>query len=920
MDYKDTLNLPETDFPMRANLKQMEPEILKKWDNLKIYDKTKQKNSAQAVYTLHDGPPYANGRIHIGHALNKILKDVVIRYQIMQGRYCRMIPGWDCHGLPVELQLLKELKVNKDEIDQLEFRRQAADYALRYVGMQRDDFIRLGCWADWKDPYLTLNHSYEAGMLEVLARLVRQGYVYRGLRPVNWCVYCHTALAEAEVEYAEKESDSIFIRFRLDNADARNVLGVEDVDIIVWTTTPWTLLSNVAVAFNPSLDYVLVENDQGRFVCAQSLLEVLQKRFLGDVKVLKVFKAGILERRHARHPFLDREALLVLADYVSAEDGSGCVHIAPGHGDEDFRVGKQYKLDIIMPIDDRGVFRDVGKFSGIHVTKMNDVVLEELKKSGTLLLATKIRHSYPHCWRCKNPLMFRTTEQWFFDVEHDGLRERILEHVQKSVRWVPAQGRDRFYAMMANRPDWCLSRQRLWGVPIPALICKDCGKVVLDAGFIEYLSRLVREYGSNVYFERSISELLPQGFSCGCGGREFDKGTDILDVWFESGVSFYSVLKQSDGVEFPADLYLEGSDQHRGWFQVSMINAAATEGIPPYKTVLTHGFVVDGEGRKMSKSMGNVVAPQEVIDKYGAEILRLWTVFSDYRDEVRISDEILRQLADAYRKIRNTLRFMLGNLHGFTPDQLVLDDQLRPVDRYILSRLAELSENVTKYYDSFLFYRIYHDVYDFCNITLSSFYLDIMKDKLYTYSAKSKHRLSVQTVLWYCTDFLIKAIAPFLSFTAEQAYSSFCDGTDSESVFLTRWPDCRRYRDPELESEFGRLMGMRESVYKAMEEKRTAGEIGSSLEAHVIVTVADDTEYELLSRRIEELTEIFIVSSVSIEKGPVRQVSVVRAEGDKCPRCWNVRADIGIDQQFSDVCGRCAEALRDLERPGRLTV
>jgi isoleucyl-tRNA synthetase len=909
MDYKTTLNLPVTDFPMRASLPQLEPQILAQWKASDVYAEGLRRKKDAPRYTLHDGPPYANGKIHIGHALNKTLKDVVVKYKTLRGFHARMIPGWDCHGLPVELALLKDLKVNKDDVDQVKFREQAAAYATKHVGLQRDDMIRIGCWADWEKPYLTLNPDYEAGMLEVLAQLSDDGYIYRGKRPVNWCVDCHTALAEAEVEYADKESDSIYFTFKLNDA---SVFGRDDVKVVVWTTTPWTLFSNLAIAFNPSLEYVLAETSKGVFVFAAALKERLEKKIFGEVKILQTFNAKVLEKKTVRHPFVDRDSLITLADYVSAEDGSGCVHIAPGHGQEDFQVGKQYGLDVLVPIDGKGVFRDIGQHSGTHVTKMNPIVIGMMQENGTLLRHEKISHSYPHCWRCKKPLMFRATEQWFVNMEHKGLRNRILDIVDNEVRWVPQQGHERFRAMIVTRPDWCISRQRLWGVPIPALTCKKCGKTQLSGDFVRHLSAIVRTEGTNAYFSKDLKDLLPADVTC-CGGQEFEKGKDILDVWFESGVSFKSVLGQNDGVDCPADLYLEGSDQHRGWFQVSMINAAATTGKAPYKAVLTHGFVVDGDGRKMSKSVGNVVAPQSVIDSYGAEILRLWAIFSDYRDEVRISDEILKQLADAYRKIRNTIRFLLGNLNGFTPDDLVPPEQLRHTDRYILSKLAGLAKRTEQNYDDFLFYKLYHDVHDFCNVTLSSFYLDITKDTLYTFSAKSLERRSVQTVLWHSADFLIKAIAPFLCFTAEQAYGHFSARNKQPSVFLDVWSEYAKYEDKVLEEKTERVLELRDRVFKVMEGVRGAGEIGASLEAQVVLGFKNENEYAFFAGLTDALKEIMIVSAVTVEKAAENTVVVKKAVGEKCPRCWNIRTDIGTDAKFSQVCPRCAQALNDMQ-------
>ena len=905
MDYSKTLNLPKTDFPMRANLSKNEPKLL---DNLhNVYAILRSLNKNKPKYILHDGPPYANGNIHIGHALNKILKDIIIKYKTLKGYDAPFIPGWDCHGLPVELKLLEELGTKKDQVDQLEFRRKAKDFALKFVDIQRKDFIRLGVWGDWQHPYLTLDPKYEARALEVFARLVELGFVYRGLRPVNWCIECTTALAEAEVEYNDKISDSIFVRFRLSGSVFEGIS--DDIDIVVWTTTPWTLISNVAIALHPELDYLLVKSSLGLLIFADSLADNLRNKFTGrDFTVIKRFKGKILQGKSAKHPFIERDSRIILADFVSQDEGSGCVHIAPGHGEEDFQAGKVNNLEIIMPLDDKGFFKDAGEFSGLSVKKINNILIDKMKARGTLLLSEKISHSYSHCWRCKNPLIFRTTHQWFLNIDFNGLRNKLINEIE-NVQWIPSQGKERMSSMVELRPDWCLSRQRLWGIPIPALKCKDCGDVFLDSKVIRNLANIVKAESSDIWFYIDLKQVLSGNVKCKCGSVNFDKEKDILDVWFESGVSYYSVVKDNALLRFPADLYLEGSDQHRGWFQVSLIPSVATEGKPPFTSVLTHGFVVDGEGRKMSKSLGNIISPQEVISSYGAEILRLWVSYSDYSEDIRLSPEILKQLIEAYRKIRNTIRFILGNLHDFDcKKELLNHEEFIELDKVLLSKLSCLSDEISDYYDKFLFYKVYQKIYEFCNITLSSFYLDILKDRLYTFSPKSKERLSSQTVLWYILDFLLKAIAPLLSFTSEEANSFFKKDT-IESVFVSSWPNLSGFKDLKLEDSFSRIFDLRQEVLKIMEEKRTQGLIRSSLEAEVLIEVDVQQDFEFLQSHEDILREVFIVSSVNVKKASKFLIKIEKARGTKCPRCWNYRNDIGKSVDFKDVCSRCARAL-----------
>lgn len=887
-----------------------EPLFLNGWE--KLYYKALKDRQDREKYILHDGPPYANGKIHIGHTLNKILKDMVVKYKLQRGYCVPFVPGWDCHGLPVELKLLEKLKARKDEVDQIEFRKKAKDFALNFVGVQKKDFIRLGGWADWKNPYLTLKPDYEYGVLNVLKELADAGYVYRGLKPVNWCIDCATALAEAEVEYQDKESDSIYVKFKLTDKVFEDV--DEDVNIMIWTTTPWTLLSNSGVALHPDLDYVLVRTSKGVFVFAESLKPLIEEKvFQGKVEVLQKFNGGKLKGHKAFHPFFDRDSEIVLADYVSAEEGSGCVHIAPGHGEEDYKVGKEYGLPTIMPVDNKGYFKDVGEFSGLRVNKVNSTVIDTLKSNDKLLLAEKISHSYPHCWRCKKPLIFRTTDQWFLDMEHRNLRDRLCKTIE-NVGWIPSQGKERMYSMVKTRPDWCLSRQRLWGIPIPAVRCKDCGKVLLDVGVIKNFAEKVKEKSSDVWFKEEVNEFLPEGFKCECGSTSFEKEKDILDVWFESGASFNSVLKTNPQLGFPSDLYLEGSDQHRGWFQVSLILSVALTDNPPFKNVLTHGFVVDGEGKKMSKSQGNVIPPQKVMNKFGAEVLRLWVSFGNYAGDVGLSDDIIKQLVDSYRKIRNTIRFVLANISDFNPQtELLSVDKLWEVDKYMLSVASVFLSEIEGLYDRFLFYKVYQKLYEFCNVKMSSFYLDITKDRLYTFPRQSEARKSAQTVLWYIQNFLLKAMAPILSFTAEEAYSYFSAAEEKESVFLSEWPDYKSFKSPALLEKWEKIFSIREQVLKGLEEKRAKSELGSSLEAEVVLNFSNPEDYKLFKEAEDVLREVFIVSGVYVKEKDKFSIEIKKSEGNKCPRCWNYRYDLGEDDKFSEVCSRCAKALKEID-------
>ncbi|UCD16124.1 MAG: isoleucine--tRNA ligase [Candidatus Omnitrophota bacterium] len=913
MNYKNTLNLPETSFSMKANLTRLEPEILSYWAKLGEYELLCNQRKDKEKFILHDGPPYANGLIHIGHALNKILKDIIVKYKFMKGYNVPFIIGWDCHGLPVEHQLFKEMKLTKHDVKVGDFRKKAKEFALKHVKLQEQDFKKLGIFCDWDNPYLTLNPGYEYGVLKLLEFLVEAGYVYRGRKPVNWCASCETALAEAEVEYLDKESDSIYVLFKV--AKDIDKFGGADTYFLVWTTTPWTLISNVAVAVHPDFRYCLTEFRGRKVLLAKDLIPLLEEKVGGKFKALDTFRGKELENINLKHPFLDREALVVLADFVSREEGSGCVHIAPGHGQEDFSLTKKYSLDVIMPVDDKGIFCEPQGFKGRSISEANKEVIKKLKANNFLVKHTKITHSYPHCWRCKNAIIFRATYQWFLNVDHKNLRSKAIEQLDK-VEWIPSSGKERMKAMLTTRPDWCLSRQRLWGVPIPAVKCKKCLNVVLDKEVISKSASVFKKEGSDAWFNLPIEKFLPQGYKCcECGNVEFLKEFDILDVWFESGVSFFTVVMDNPALKFPADMYLEGSDQHRGWFQVSLIPSVAKEDKAPFKKILTHGFVVDGEGKKMSKSLGNVIAPQEISKKYGSEILRLWVAYSDYSEDVKISQDIIKQLVDIYRKVRNTIRFILGNIYDFNfSETRVTYQQLLEVDRYMLSKSMAVYEQVLNFYEKFSFYKATQAIFNFCNLDLSSFYLDFLKDRLYTFSAGSLERRSAQFVLYHILRLLVNMIAPVLSFTSEEVYQAWENlygktqtvfSSSLDSAFNCEWID------KPLMARWNRIISLRAGVLREIEKEREKANIGSSLQARVLLQF-NEKDYDFYKSYEAQLQEIFIVSGVEVKKGnPL--IKVEKAKGEKCLRCWNWRKDVKIDPDLGQVCGRCQQVLSKLK-------
>ncbi|MDP3790615.1 MAG: isoleucine--tRNA ligase [Candidatus Omnitrophota bacterium] len=902
MDYKNTLNLPKTDFPMKADLPNREPKFVKHWQDIGLYEKLRKLYKGKKKFILHDGPPYANGNIHMGHALNKILKDIVIRYQTMRGFDSPYIPGWDCHGLPVEHQLFKELKMTKYDIDQVKFRKKAYDYAMKYVAIQREQFKRLGIMGGWETPYLTLSRDYEAQIVRSFGKLVDKGYVYKDLKPVNWCATCETALAEAEVEYENKTSPSIYVTFNLK----------DNVYFIIWTTTPWTLLANVAIALHPEAEYVFADVAGGKtYILAKALLDnVMAKIGIKDYKISKTVKGKELEGLEVKHPFIDRKAKVVTASYVSMEDGAGCVHTAPGHGQEDYMTGKRYNLPTIMPVDSKGKFdSSCGEFSHMDVIKANKPILEKLASIKHLLHEEEVTHSYPHCWRCKRPIIFRATEQYFLRIDHKDLRKRMLKSISSDIKWIPQVGESRISSMVENRPDWCLSRQRYWGVPIVAFYCTSCNEVLLDAKVIEHVASIFEKESADAWFINKEEDLIPAGTKCKkCGKSGFRKETDILDVWFDSGISHQAVLKNNKDLDYPCELYLEGSDQHRGWFQSALITGMGIDERPPYKSVLTHGFVVDGEGKKMSKSLGNVITPEEVMKKYGADILRLWVASSDYSEDIRMSGEILTRLADAYRKIRNTYKYLLSNLYDFDPEKDKVEyKNMLEIDRWILNELAALVKDSSRNYETYAFHKVYRDVYNFCVNEVSSIYLDVLKDRMYTFSKSSPERKSGQTAMFEVLSALLKIMAPLLAVTTDEAWGYLSVKDKKESVHLESWPDesiCQKWIDKELEDKWKVLAGVRETVLKKIEEKRSRGDIGASLEAAVTVVTNDAKTMKILSEDKDFLRYLFIVSQANIEEGEP-DILVQKAAGIKCSRCWNYSDTVGMDKAHPTLCERC---------------
>jgi isoleucyl-tRNA synthetase len=937
MDYKDTLNLPKTSFPMRANLPQNEPKLVEKWEKDHVYFEMLEANEGKPKFILHDGPPYANGNIHIGHALNKVLKDIIVKYRAMTGQVAPYVPGWDCHGLPIELQVEKNIgRTKKLAMSKAEVRRLCREYAEKYISIQREEFKRLGILGDWQEPYLTMTPSYEAQEIRELGKFAASGALYRKKKPVYWCASCVTALAEAEVEYEEHVSPSIYVKFLV--KDPRGTFTADDVPtyFVIWTTTPWTLPANQAIAINPKFTYRRVRTPYGALIIEQELAPRVMKAIGLEPSKYKitecVWTGAELEGIVCRHPWLDRDSKIVLGEFVTRDQGTGCVHIAPGHGQEDYEVGMRYGLEVLAPVDAEGRFTaEAGDLRGESLFKANPKIIQKLRDHGALLNEETLPHSYPHCWRCKKPVVFRATEQWFISMETNRLKHSALAAIEQ-VRWVPPWGKDRIRGMLESRPDWCISRQRSWGVPIPAVYCKECNEAILTQDLCEHIAGIVETEGSDAWFIRPIIELVPADLACPrCGKSDFFREEDILDVWFDSGVSHAAVVETDPRLGGRANLYLEGSDQHRGWFHTALLTSIATRHRAPYESVLTHGFTLDGKGRKMSKSLGNVIAPQEITKKSGAEILRLWVAAEDYREDVRISDEILNRLVEAYRRLRNTARFLISNLYDFDPEHdLVPPPDLDELDRWILHRTESLLSRCREAYEKYEFHTVFHALNNYCSVDLSAQYLDIVKDRLYCAGAKSKERRAAQTTLHRILNVLVHLLAPILSFTAEEIWTYMrAKNPASGSIFLSQMPQADpAMLDRELADRWDRIFKERAEVLKALEEARIKGIIGHSLDAKVVLVNQNGGPNSSLGNLIKsdrsKMQDVLIVSQADISESATSdsanlslykteflncQIAVSKAEGLKCERCWKYDTEVGRDRIHQTVCARCAAVL-----------
>ncbi len=941
-DYKDSINLPKTDFPMKASLPQREPKQLDRWNELNLYQKVVAQNAGRELFVFHDGPPYANGHIHQGHILNKVLKDIVVKYANMSGRLCEFVPGWDCHGLPIELKSEEELGGKRKELTKLELRKHCRGYAQRFVDFQRAEFKRLGVLARWDEPYLTMSFDYEAQTVRELAAFARRGALVRGKKPVYWCVRDRTALAEAEVEYEDHSSPSIYVAFPLLSELPGEAFKGKKVELVIWTTTPWTLPANLAISAHPEVTYLAYDLSGRVVVIAKDLLASFLSEVAPDELAIRDVKAGEakpgsvaalknpgkilgylegkkLEHLQYRHVLNGKSCPVILGEHVTTDSGTGLVHTAPGHGAEDFEVGQRYGLETLSPVDASGRFTDeAGEFKGEKIFEANPKIVARLVELKALLSDPKaeIAHSYPHCWRCKQPVIFRATPQWFISMSHNGLRQKALAEIDK-VRWIPRWGRERIYGMIETRPDWCVSRQRAWGVPIAVFYCQQCEEEVVDPEVMEQVAGIFEKEGADAWFAHPPETFLKPGTRCRkCGGTSFRKEEDILDVWFDSGVSWAAVAQKRPNLRVPVDLYLEGSDQHRGWFHSSLLCSVGTRDSAPYKAVLTHGFVVDGEGKKMSKSLGNYIPFDQVLKEMGAEILRLWVASSDYRDDIRVSRQILEKLSEGYRKIRNTLRYALGNLHDFNPrTDAVAPQELPPLDRWARARLGQVVQKVRKAYEDYEFHVVYHAVLEFCAVDLSAVYFDILKDRLYTAGTNSKGRRAAQTVLHEIAMDLLGLLAPIMSFTCDEAYG-FLPHRERESIFLEPLPQVSvDAQDEAILAEFDRLLAVRSEVQKVLEAARRDKMIGSSLEAKVVLK-ADAELQGFLKDHAPDLATYFIVSKVEIVErmsaGAVKaeglplEIKVETAPGTKCPRCWNFSEAIDASQP---VCPKCAQAL-----------
>lgn len=931
MDYGKTLHLPKTDFPMRGNLPKREPDFLQFWQEHHIYEKRLKKRDGSPKFILHDGPPYANGKLHIGHALNKVLKDIILKYKTQQGYYTKYIPGWDTHGLPIEHAVIKDTGLNRHEMAPLDLRRKCRDYALARVAEQKKDFVRFGVLGDWDHPYLTLQKPIEVAQIGVFGKMAKKGYIYKGLKTVYWCPHCETALAEAEIEYKDDKSFSLYVKFKAVDLNCHMPEGADpdQTYAVIWTTTPWTIPCNEAICANKDFDYVWVKTGDEFLLMAKDLVDAtMAAAKISDYEVLPtVLKGQQLEGLVFQHPFYEeRKVPVILGDHVTLETGTGLVHTAPDHGEDDFNVCMKYSSWGLKPmgtVDPQGKYTHVvPDFEGMFVFDANVPVIKKLASLGALFAKSTFHHQYPHCWRCKEPIIYRATEQWFSSV--DGYRQKALEAIDH-VKWIPSWGRERIYNMIRDRGDWCISRQRVWGVPIPIFYCKSCGKPVINDETIAHLQKMFAKEGSDTWWMHDEKELLPEGFTCPhCGGSEFKKESDIMDVWFDSGCTHQGVLCNDPDLDYPCEMYLEGSDQHRGWFNSSLLTSVAINGYAPYKSVLTHGFTVDGEGRKMSKSVGNTVAPQEVIEKYGADVMRLWVSSADYQGDIRLSPKILKQLSDVYRKIRNTFRYLLGNLDDFDPEKdAVAYDQLTDLDKWALMRLQQVYETVTEAYENYQFHVMYHAIHNFCTVDLSAMYLDVIKDRLYTEKQDSQIRRSAQTAMYQILDTLVKIISPVLSFTAEEVWQYMPQTADKEeSVLLTDWPKSHpEYVNKDLEERWTEFLSYRRDLTRVLEGARKDKKIGHALDAAVTIYV-DGTDYDFLQQWQDKLATLLIVSEVKLVKGaapadavagedhPDMKVVAVPSTAPKCERCWIHSDTVGSDPDHPTVCARCASVLK----------
>ena len=918
-DYNSTLNLPKTEFPMRAGLPQSEPVTLERWNEEGVYEKLMEKNAGKPKFVLHDGPPYANGNIHLGTALNKVLKDIIVRYKNMSGYCAPYVPGWDTHGLPTELKARAKAGVSSsDAISDVELREICRDFALGYIDDQRNQFKRLGGLGDWSNPYITLKKEFEATQIEIFSEMAQKGYIYKGLKPVYWCPECKTALAEAEIEYAEDPCFSIYVKFPVsDDLGKISALGVDPAKtfFVIWTTTTWTLPGNVAVCVGPEFNYVIVKSGDEFYIMAEELYNsAFEAAGIEEYEVVAEIKGSELEYIKTRHPFLDRESLVIVGDHVTLESGTGCVHTAPGHGVEDYDVCRNYpEIPIIVPVDGDGrLTEEAGQFAGLLTADANKPIAQHLEGLGLLFGLKKIIHQYPHCWRCKQPVLFRATNQWFCSV--DDFKADAVKAIN-TVEWIPGWGKDRITSMVQERKDWCISRQRRWGVPIPIFFCKDCGEPYIDKAAMDNVAALFREKGSDAWFTYDAADILPEGAKCSkCGSSSFEKERDIMDVWFDSGVTHAAVCKTRPELTWPADLYLEGADQYRGWFQSSLLTSVAAFGEAPYKAVLTHGWVVDGEGRKMSKSLGNGIEPQEIVDQYGADVLRLWVASSDYHVDIRISKEILKQLSEAYRKIRNTARYILGNISDFDPDSdAVAVDELLPIDKWAINKLNELIRKVKNGYDTYEFHQVYHAIHNFCVVDMSNFYLDVLKDRLYTEKSDSKSRRAAQTAIYIILDSMTKMIAPILCYTADEIWRFMPHTKDSDSgnVMYNQMPEVIELAlEDDFISNWDKIHELRDMVKKEIEGAVKEKLVKTSLEASVTLS-AKGEEYDFISSVLDELAAAFIVSKVELNEdtdGELK-VTVSKAKGEKCERCWAYSDTVGTSSEHPTLCARCAAVI-----------